>query len=403
MPVWIGVISSIEEIKYIEDIKNLDVKLSTVAITRIYSQGFEKGETDLTANNCTQTVQSTEVFGGSYALKVTVPAGQTGYVETPKRPVSPNQLLTFSFTHKEDANITELKLIVVWYRANGGIITTDEFTLTPSTSWSIESRTVSAPQNATAVSLRIQATAGGENGTIYIDEITIDIVGQILSVDHAGRVKINIDEDSVGLAKDQTLQAVRDRLPSALTANGNFKVAIQEDNANLLKEGGNVNVANFPSDYPLPSGTNKIGSVDVASLPTLNLQEIGGTPLTGRNWSDDFAKLQNLDVQLSTRASEATLSDIKNKLRDPVDNVFVKDVSVGTSAIQADSDTQVREEITILADEENTDTVYVGNSSAQLFPLKPGASLTLRKCSLSKIYLKAKSGTQTIHIIAGGV
>jgi len=31
MPVWIGVISSIEEIKYIEDIKNLDVLLSSRA------------------------------------------------------------------------------------------------------------------------------------------------------------------------------------------------------------------------------------------------------------------------------------------------------------------------------------------------------------------------------------
>jgi len=126
----------------------------------------------------------------------------------------------------------------------------------------------------------------------------------------------------------------------------------------------------------------------------LNIAQISGTPLTGRDWSNDFAKLQNLDTKLS---------NINNKLRTPIDSVFVKDVSVGTSATQADSDAQVREEITILADEGNSDTVYVGNSSAQLFPLKPGASLTLRKCSLSKIYLKAKSGTQTIHIIAGGV
>jgi len=50
----------------------------------------------------------------------------------------------------------------------------------------------------------------------------------------------------------------------------------------------------------------------VTALPEspFNLARVAGTALTGRDWSSDFARLQNLDVALSTRASEATLSNM---------------------------------------------------------------------------------------------
>jgi len=51
--------------------------------------------------------------------------------------------------------------------------------------------------------------------------------------------------------------------------------------------------------------------VDVLPESPFNLTKIGGTALTGRDWSSDFAKLQNLDTALSTRASESTLSGVK--------------------------------------------------------------------------------------------
>jgi hypothetical protein len=35
----------------------------------------------------------------------------------------------------------------------------------------------------------------------------------------------------------------------------------------------------------------------------LNLSKVAGTSLTGRDWSNDFAKLQNLDVALSVQAT----------------------------------------------------------------------------------------------------
>lgn len=62
-------------------------------------------------------------------------------------------------------------------------------------------------------------------------------------------------------------------------------------------------------------GTDKVRVSVVDALPEspFNLTKISGTALTGRNWSDDFAKLQNLDVALSSRASESTLNAIKSQ------------------------------------------------------------------------------------------
>ena len=83
-------------------------------------------------------------------------------------------------------------------------------------------------------------------------------------------------------------------------------------------------------------------------------------------------------------------------------DLFVKDLSVGTDPIQLDSDSKYRDEVVVLADESNTDVVYVGNSSQQLYPLGAGKSVTIRKTSLNLIYVKAASGTQTVHVLAGG-
>jgi len=63
-------------------------------------------------------------------------------------------------------------------------------------------------------------------------------------------------------------------------------------------------------------GTDKLRATVVDALPLspFNLTQIGGTSLTGRDWSQDFAKLQNLDAALSSRASESTLSAIAGAL-----------------------------------------------------------------------------------------
>jgi len=192
-----------------------DIPLSTLARTRVYEQSFEDGTSDLTADNATQTVQSSEVYSGSYALQVTISAGQTGYVETPVRHVSPNQEITVVFAHKEDANITDVKLIVVWYRTNMRELATEEFTLDVTDTWKLESRTVTAPKKAAYMAVRIQATAGSSaDGNVYVDDITIDLVGQIFRVDGAGQIKV-VDTDLLDEIKtklDIALSAHRDAL-----------------------------------------------------------------------------------------------------------------------------------------------------------------------------------------------
>jgi hypothetical protein len=100
------------------------------------------------------------------------------------------------------------------------------------------------------------------------------------------------------------------------------------------------------------------------------------------------------------------LTDIKGRLIARLyenDSVFVKDVSVTTTPSAIDTDTTVREAITLLADSANNGIIYIGNSTSQLFPLTAGASLTLKRCSLSKIYAVSSSATQTLHVIGGGV
>jgi len=136
---------------------------------------------------------------------VEIPATGTGYVETPPRSISPGQRVTASYAHKE-SNISSIKLVVVWYRDNLHIIDEEEFDLTPSDTWVVDSRTVVAPTSAAYVSLRLTATAGsGSPGHVYVDSIFIDLVGQILRTDGAGNIK----------TVDPTLDAIIDNIKGA--------------------------------------------------------------------------------------------------------------------------------------------------------------------------------------------
>ena len=54
----------------------------------------------------------------------------------------------------------------------------------------------------------------------------------------------------------------------------------------------------------------RVSVVDAIPLSPFNLTQISGITLTGRDWSQDFAKLQNLDTALSSRASESTLAKV---------------------------------------------------------------------------------------------
>jgi len=72
-------------------------------------------------------------------------------------------------------------------------------------------------------------------------------------------------------------------------------------------------------EYPITSiagalasvATDKLRASVVDALPEspFNITKVAGTALTARDWSGDLAKLQNLDVLLSTRASDVALKN----------------------------------------------------------------------------------------------
>ena len=64
----------------------------------------------------------------------------------------------------------------------------------------------------------------------------IKAISERLPLSSNNNLNVNIAEDSVGLATETTLQAVRDRLPSSLTTSGNLRVSVEEDNIGLAKD-----------------------------------------------------------------------------------------------------------------------------------------------------------------------
>jgi hypothetical protein len=82
-------------------------------------------------------------------------------------------------------------------------------------------------------------------------------------------------------------------------------------------------------------------------------------------------------------------------------NIIAFDKSV-SSASALNSDSSKRVEIIILADINNTDSVKIGVNNSITFPLIAGASISLKNSRLADIYVEATSGTQTLHVIAGG-
>jgi len=120
-----------------------------------------------------------------------------------------------------------------------------------------------------------------------------------------------------------------------------------------------------------------------------------------------LSRLKGINDNLSTRASEATLSNIDSKfdiqlssLQRP--DLFPKEIDVGTTAVQVDTNEDYRAEVILLADDNNTANVLVGNNTLQAFPLKPGAAVGIMGTALNKIYLKAVSGTQKVYVLTGG-
>ncbi len=75
----------------------------------------------------------------------------------------------------------------------------------------------------------------------------------------------------------------------------------------------------------------------ITNIEGANITQINGTALTARDWSSDFQNLQNLDVAMSTRASESTLVGIYNRLRSQSWTV-IANVSNGDASVNQTHD-----------------------------------------------------------------
>ena len=177
--------------KFASFVRTLIESVTSLARVRIYSEDFMRGSTNLTVSNCSYSI-STD--GETAFLDVLIPAGNTGYVETPLLPVSPGQTMMFSFSHKEDDNVSSLKLIVVWYKKNGRENSREELGLPVSSTWSDASMTLVVPDNSAYVGLRMEATAGGSDAHVYIDTMTIDLIGYIFRVDELGDIVVSLKQ-----------------------------------------------------------------------------------------------------------------------------------------------------------------------------------------------------------------
>ena len=107
--------------------------------------------------------------------------------------------------------------------------------------------------------------------------------------------------------------------------------------------------------------------------------------------------LAQLDVALSTRASETTLSDVSSKLTQPTQlksaKVTIDNSGGSTDLVQPlfSSSTPSRYAI-IKRDESDTDTIYIGDPSSQEFPFKAGDSFETMVSDLSIVYIKVPVG-----------
>jgi len=112
-----------------------------------------------------------------------------------------------------------------------------------------------------------------------------------------------------------------------------------------------------------------------------------------------------LDVNLSTRASESTLTSINQKLSQPtglysVDVVI--DNSTGTSNLTNPLFTSSRpsKSAVILRDTSDTGTIYIGSSTSQTFPMTAGMSIKTEVSDLSVIYVRVPAGVKaTLHVL----
>jgi len=119
-------------------------------------------------------------------------------------------------------------------------------------------------------------------------DFTKNLINAIIGAISSGQGKFIIIDSDGNVISDISLSALRDALKG--TDNKDFST-LEADVEDLKGALDSV-------------GTDKIRTSVVDALPEspFIISKVAGTALTGRDWSSDFAKLQNLDIALSTLA-----------------------------------------------------------------------------------------------------
>jgi len=157
-----------------------------------------------------------------------------------------------------------------------------------------------------------------------------------------------LDVDLSTRASEQTLESLNDKIPSP-TANGNLPIALAEDTIGVAKD--------------------------------TTLHDI----------------LSQLDVALSTRASEQTLSGIKSSVSVPSSGGTAQ-LTVGTTPVAAASTPTPAKTVVVKSSSRNSAEVCIGFGSDVSvdtgFCIDPGESVIIDIDDVSKIYLVAGSDSK---------
>jgi hypothetical protein len=136
----------------------------------------------------------------------------------------------------------------------------------------------------------------------------------------------------------ETVKIVSDQLPASLTQQGNLKVALMEGQVNVTATESFADANGTPQKALVDSDRHV--QVDVLTMPSISVTlaekgfsnasdtptralvdadrhvqtDVLSFPVTKGDWLSVLPNPSNLDVALSTRASESTLSALKNAL-----------------------------------------------------------------------------------------
>jgi len=162
---------------------------------------------------------------------------------------------------------------------------------------------------------------------------------------------------------------------------------------------------NYAIVYYTKKPTTDFEAVSLESSSYMQMTSVGNATTSNVDIQSPLDSEGNIPVAvkepLPSGNNEIGLVGIASELYDTSGEVQSLAISVGTTAAPISSDTTLIKKITLLLPSGSTETVYVGNSTAQNFILPAGVPISLEMVKPNNIYMKA-SATVTVYVIYGG-